>query len=93
MKKLAYLVIIIALFIGSCSKEKNTLLGDKVNQEMVEVNGTSYKLDYLREKLSIITGVEKDRLYFIAENMAFYDTKYNYEFKLSKYIESINAIE
>lgn len=91
MKKVAYLVIIITLFIGSCAKEKS-LQEQETKQEMVVVNGVEYAVDSLEKKLSILTGISVDRLYFVAEKSAFYDTKYAYEFKLSDYIESLNII-
>jgi len=87
MRKIAYLVIIITLFIGSCAKEKPLQ-----EQEMVVVNGVEYAVDSLEKKLSILTGISVERLYFVAEKSAFYDTKYAYEFKLSDYIESLNII-
>ncbi|MGV3762530.1 hypothetical protein [Parapedobacter sp.] len=93
MRKITLLAIIFTLLLGSCGKEKNAIQPEETKQEMVVVNGVEYAVDSLERKLSIMTGISVERLYFVAEKAAFYDTEYDYEFKLSVYIESLNTIK
>jgi len=90
MKNSFILLILLGFFLTvSCEKES---VPNGTKKEQVEINGQTYDLEFLREKMSVITGIEKERLIYDPTDKSFTTAEYDYDFQLSDYIESILAL-
>lgn len=86
MKNILLLLMLLGLGLSSCKKDEN----NPIQTEMVEVNGKSYSVEFLRNAMAKELNEPAKNLVFHKEELAF--TVYNYpntKWSIIRLIESL----